>query len=859
MSSSKYNKYGPFIKKSYTNCIKFESGKNGKKIDQKNPSSKRLTSLFIGFRSNALKSEEKNNQEETPSAQQPLSHKPNLDEPPPEDPGRYLEERKEIIFGDLMENDYLVKQLILKTQKEMNEIYKKKPSFFSEIKDDIYKKMLIFRNTISNYCLTIHMYLKKRQNKKAFELFLLMCTKNKIIIEYFYKNIEEHFPKLSNCNRIGKFFPNIIKFFMQLLACFIKLSGKFSKSKLQNYFVKIYLKTINVVSKTVISKFGGNNNVTGMDSDIKHIGRYFYSNCIFDLSIFFFMRYQPLFICTFILQHILDLYQDKLFAELLDVEQVLLLKVNYNLGLFLYADGYNIEAINNLNQAKNRLSDIKFLPLTKEKNTKPHNSSQNDSTSEHLPILSKLTYNNKRFGSFFNIDKKKRSSKNLFLSKLNNDSSFKKNYQKNNTKDINDISFLNFNKNNMRTSGSSLMDLTLKKYSNSHHKNKMLLTLDTESRESLPRKSSGVLFGNQIMTLQQQCENVEERIYNEIELILGEIELNQKNYTEALKHLKKLLPIKNTQRSSNPFNIYKNKNKSKYYEEQNQKEGVDQNYCNYYLLADSDKRKIMALLEKIEHAYDDNENSYRETEINQKLTNYFITRNKNNDGKKLINSKEMEKFFIFICSLSIYQLKILNESQPTPSKKRNDLPIIFSNQFKDCLTNTQRISLTLLESMSLSRYIILKNVNDNICPENLDFRFMKYRIKDTDSDNEKENNKNQKAKSKATKNTENNNTQDITNINSKSNNTYSSRVKTKNDMEEEKISVINDFETLLNNIKNDENKEFIEFYKNGILQVLNELDKEEKEIFLNSTDMFEQLIANLKAGIMIQKDKKDKK
>ena len=137
----------------------------------------------------------------------------------------------------------------------------------------------------------------------------------------------------------------------------------------------------------------------------------------------------------------------------------------------------------------------------------------------------------------------------------------------------------------------------------------------------------------------------------------------------------------------------------------------------------------------------------------------------------------MEKFFIFICSLSIYQLKILNESQPTPSKKRNDLPIIFSNQFKDCLTNTQRISLTLLESMSLSRYIILKNVNDNICPENLDFRFMKYRIKDIDSDNEKENNKNQKAKSKATKNNENNNTQDITNINSlKSFKTFKLRV-----------------------------------------------------------------------------------
>ena len=70
--------------------------------------------------------------------------------------------------------------------------------------------------------------------------------------------------------------------------------------------------------------------------------------------------------------------------------------------------------------------------------------------------------------------------------------------------------------------------LWIKKYSNSPNKSKALLSIESESKESLPRKSSGVLFGNQIMTLQQQCENVEEKIYNEIELILGEIEISQK-------------------------------------------------------------------------------------------------------------------------------------------------------------------------------------------------------------------------------------------------------------------------------------------------------------------------------------------
>ena len=240
-----------------------------------------------------------------------------------------------------------------------------------------------------------------------------------------------------------------------------------------------------------------------------------------------------------------------------------------------------------------------------------------------------------------------------------------------------------------------------------------------------------------------------------------------------------------------------------------------------------------------------------ENELSNKFTNYLYLYKNNNiiERKKYINSKEMEKFFIFICSLSVYQLKILNESQPSPSDKRNDLPIIFNNQFKDCLTNAQRMSLTLLESMSLTRYIILKDTNQDICPENLDFRFMKYRIKDTDIDYDNENNKIYKKKSKNRRNTETNNTQDISNANYyKINNTTSSKIKTKNDFEED------DFENILNIIKNEENKDFIEEYKSSILQVLLDLDKEEQKIFLNSKNMLKKLIKKLKNG-MIQKEK----
>ncbi len=132
MSSSK-NKYGSLIKKSYTNNINFQQNKIDKKAEQKAPSSKRLTGLFIGLRSTGLQSESKSNQEEISNGPSQIIHKSNLDEPSPETVGQYYVIRKEIIFGDLMEHENYVKQLILKTQLFMNQQSEMKTnSFFGE-------------------------------------------------------------------------------------------------------------------------------------------------------------------------------------------------------------------------------------------------------------------------------------------------------------------------------------------------------------------------------------------------------------------------------------------------------------------------------------------------------------------------------------------------------------------------------------------------------------------------------------------------------------------------------------------------------------------------------------------------------
>ena len=880
------NNQDSIIKKSYTNTIGFKMTSNiGKKMDQKKTTTKRLTYLNFGTKSNALQNESKNQEEGqitkvSPSPIQQPSPTPfhrkkqenNLDVPPPETIGQYYEQRKKIIFGNLIDNENYINKLLFKTQTYMNKQYQatsnsRRNTFFNVDNKAIYNTMIDFKEAISNYCLIIHLYLNKGFYKRAFELFLLMYIKNEVIINYFYKKIKDELPRISSSNRIGKFFPNLTKMFMQLLSCLIKLSGKFSKSKLQNFFIKHYLATIHVVSDTVIKKFGGqNNNTNEIDNETRHIGKYFYSNCLFDAAIFFFIKYQPLFISTFILQHILDLYHDKSFCELIDVEQVLLLKVNYNMGLFLYSDGNNIEAINNLNQAKNRLSDIKFLPLTKEKKEKPiQGILQNAISTEQMPILSKLTYSQKTFSNFLNSEKLRQSSKNFFMNKKKTKTNEGLKSLTSN-KDLNDSLYgLNNNKNNFNN---NLRISLNRKYPNSVNKKQSMPINDVEAiRESLlPRKSSGVLFGSQIMTLQQQCENVEEKIYNEIELIMSEIEISQKNYREALRHLKKLLPT-NEQLTVPPFLLRNSLNlRNKYLEEKNkvfEKDRItDTNFCNYYILSDSDKRRLMALLYKIDQAFDDNYDLYSDNETSQKSVNEYQIRNYNLERKKLINSREMEKFFLFICNLSLYQLKILNESQPKPSDKRNDLPIIFNNQFKDCLTNTQRMQLCLLQSMSLSRYIILKNTDEDICPENLDYNFMRFRIKDTDTDKdkgkekEKLNNNIYNLKFKKSRNVNSNNNKDFNFNNYGFNNTVSTHIKTKYDIDEE--NTIPDYDTLLNNIKDDENRDFINNYRNSIIHLLSDLNRQEQKVFLNSRKMLKKLINKMKKGI-IQKEKKEGK
>ena len=191
-------------------------------------------------------------------------------------------------------------------------------------------------------------------------------------------------------------------------------------------------------------------------------------------------------------------------------------------------------------------------------------------------------------------------------------------------------------------------------------------------------------------------------LFFKIELLIEEIEINKKNikfaYDLALKIIFLLILFKFS------------KNSKKF----DQDEKI-QRQLNYYL------QKIDELCqEQLKNETSLNENDSQYFSNGQEIINLndvVMEENKKNKNEMTI-IKEFEKFFVFLSSLSLYQMKILNETQPE-NQKRNDLPIFFSCQFKDCLSTIQRIQLYELQTMALSRFIILKNPNGLIIPSNL--------------------------------------------------------------------------------------------------------------------------------------------
>ena len=799
------------------------------------------------------------------------------DDLPPESVTEYYEDRKKIIFKKLTisKNEEYILSIVKKSQLKVNAktIDSMKGGFFQSLPSNAYDLSVMFKENIANFSLVISLYLQENRKIDAFKLFLLLCEQNKKTLNYLTGKVLEQLPKISNRNKIAKFYPTITKTLLQIISVFIKLAGKFNKSVLENFFIVQYLKIVHILSVTVV-KYINPVKIDEINTQLKNERRYFYSNCLFDCSIYLFNRFQPFNISISILNHTLDLYNNQNVNYVLnEIESTLLLKINYNLGLFCYVDGLNMEAVNNFNQAKDRVTDIKNFPISKTRKSRI-------SLDEKDLMMNKLRNNN--------------STSNLIL-------------------DFNDIVSPQPNQSRNKYNRNTIKSTThvLNGRESIEHQNNLFLKVSNDNAENQMNKknvrdySTIYLGAYNILRFKNplEIELVRDKILVEIKLYLAEIELKNKNYRESLYHLNCILNLQkkenmgeyvlyskdNTRLIKSKTNSSKNiidtadnktrektrymndlkKNKS---ENNNSlflitrdkstnntlKDNASSNNLNNvnsshqvmkYNLTNGDKSRIMRLLEEIEIAcWEKDANKLKNKNQYAEVTKYPYDRSKNYliRNQKIITSKEMEKFFIFICSLSIYQLKILNDTQPPPSQRRNDLPIIFNNQFQDCLTNAQRMNLTLLETMSLSRYILLKDTNKDISLENLDIRFMLYRIKDEEVDNKIDYNKimrRNRIKS-------NNRFKRINNSkgNSFRSNTFSIKTpikKVKKYEDEEEDDALKYF--MKNN--SPKNKKLIGNHKKELTKFFEDINNDELKIFYKNPELLSKLVENTEKKI----------
>lgn len=236
----------------------------------------------------------------------------------------------------------------------------------------------------------------------------------------------------------------------------------------------------------------------------------------------------------------------------------------------------------------------------------------------------------------------------------------------------------------------------------------------------------------------------------ETELLMCEIELDSKNLHEAYEHFKNSVLVLFISKQNDSQNDIKS---TKDFRNKLRIISIYLKEINKFIEQKSVKNKFQVLKNTIKTTKTflslTKKNTFKDKKLELKKSslrpgkNYLLETIEfnadNNIDKKgeeyynnLINKKmsiEIEKFFLFLNTLSIYQIKLLNDTQPK-REIRNDLPILFGGHFKDSLTSGQINNLRNLHTMSITRNMILINPDKLILPSNIRFSTSKYSKKE---------------------------------------------------------------------------------------------------------------------------------
>ena len=563
-------------------------------------------------------------------------------------------------------------------------------------------------NLLSRYSLIIFFLIQINKKEFARNIFLLMLKQNYSYIEYLENNIINWYSLSNKKINISKEIPKVAYNFLKIYSFIINYSKYFNMINYCNIFICRYFEILHFIYNFFIAK----SHTRGFTTDATDQIHFWFSLALHNASYYLLSNYFPLNIPINLNNYIKNLYIYSDEENLTNNEKKIIIKTLYNLGLIYYLNGQNDRALSNLKQAKDLILNldidedndgIVIQPFKRRRETvylgpRPFKNKQK-SHSVATSICENTNINNNNL----KIIKADTIIETYLKDKINMD----------------DIQLLiNYGIN------SGILEENYRKTSGQFHNIMPISPMNIFQKNKLKYLTIPKYFNN--------------RLLSKIELFISEIELDRKNYESAFVHVLKafyiIISLKLNRRHIK-FNS-EQKTIQKYIElisKLKEKESGRQSISRQSI---SNIPNLPSLLNNNDDFQDDNLNQEDNDKIlNKYKMNININSNNNIENKydKFENKyniltlelkqdnktrKELEKFFIFLNKLSLYQIKILNETQPENSKS-NDLPILFSSQFKDCLSYIQRNELDNLHTLALSRCMILKNTNKWIMPNNL--------------------------------------------------------------------------------------------------------------------------------------------
>ena len=617
-------------------------------------------------------------------------------------------------FDEKMEK--FKRKIIKKNQKAKNSKNLKENKNTNKVIKEIKQITKIFNkleNVISIYSLIIY-YLLKTEKKEEIKLIYLLVVKRNINHIKYLEDVINFKELLQDKN--GKFKINMYRYanlvLLKIYSTFIKYGFLFNLSFYGNLFMQMYL---TLSHKYYLYSLIMNKNKYTTIEGIKKV-KICFSYLNYYAAYFSVANYCPMKIPINLYNISLNIYNS--IEEQLPEEKDFIFNTKYNKSILLYLNGESDEAINNLKDIKINLFSIvdnnsyqkgKGNNFIGKKYNKNHSFTVRDLSN---PLIQKDKNNSKKnkkslatsFGKYFENLIINTNSKYFNKHSTNINLKLEPYFVSNAPININSFieEFLHFyGKSSSNQNG--IKDQI---------KNSSTFTLSNKQKKQFSYSS----YINQNLVQQNNPENYQKltpKIFKnpiliKSELLIAEIELDKKHYRLAYTFINHALAIISLLK-----NLQNSLLLSKYDEEQKYIKEFLNIIDTTNIITESDDEESE---EEEEKDKKDKDKNRRKSLKNKEYKKEIELKERINLNKKVL--KELEKFFIFFMNLSLYQIKVLNETQPK-TKIRNYLPILFQNQFKDCLSLRQDIALENLDVMCLNRYIILKDPNKPIYPKNL--------------------------------------------------------------------------------------------------------------------------------------------